>query len=283
MSSLPTESSMTIAFAIAITLHAVPLLLADPELDPPITYDETIGCFGCDGVCDDEPPPDLDEPVEPMRLDGPDDFKLSREQAIEAARIGGIGSFRYQPNVGAVGVLGDPAYEHHPLTPRTRLALPSFDDGEIYTEERECDWWCYRSAWNVRQHALLSPSMSAPVAPALSIYPIQLAGGLDKATVRLHLKRHLSELARCQAETQPSLRLGGDTGELGLVFTQILIGRDGRVRQVIVRHERDEVVDCVTRAFKAIEFPRPPNGELTQVNVPLRYGTIVASAGVLVR
>jgi hypothetical protein len=175
-------------------------------------------------------------------------------------------------------------YVHHPLTNRLKLSPLSFDGGELYLEELECDWFCYRETWKVREYPLLSVMMREPAPLPLTIQPIMLAGDLDKSTVRRYLKRNYSALARCQAVAEPSLALGrGATSALGEVFAQILIRGDGRVAHVVVADGRDDVVACVKRALYAIEFPRAPNNGLTQVNVPLRYGTTVASAGLLVR
>jgi len=80
-----------------------------------------------------------------------------------------------------------------------------------------------------------------------------------------------------------AVALGGTTRPLGDIMTQVLIRGDGRVAHAVVADGRADVVACLERALYAIEFPASPNNELTQVNVPLHYGTTVASAGGFVR
>ncbi len=260
------ESSMTIAVAIAVAIHAVPLLLADPEPDEPINTDITC-CFRCDGR--EEPPEDVPGFDEgPFRFSS--DSQLTREQAIEQAHSGGIGSFH--------------RYDY--LRPRLPPRFPpiSFDHGEIYLGEVECDWFCYFQSWKVREDPQLAAAMRKPAPAPLSIDPITVGGSLDKSTLRRVLKRNVSALARCQVLAEPSLTLGRtDPGALGTINAQLLIRGDGRVAQVTVADDRRDVVACIEHALSAIEFPRSPDVAPTQVNVPLRYGTTVASAGVLVR
>lgn len=278
---------MTIAIAIAIAVHAIPLLVVDPEDETVPVYEEVVYC---NQGCWEEPPESFDEwePYAPsteatMQLTPGTDQRLSREQAVEQARIGGVGSFWIPDDIGYSGVLGN---LYQPLTTPTKLPPITYDDGEIWLESVECDWcWFpYRERWRLREYPQLVAGMWSPAEPpTVVLSPITSAGPIDKAILRRYLKRHRLALASCYQE-QPSLALGRHahaTGEVTLA-AQLLIDGSGHVTQVNVAGG-GEVRDCVRRTLAAIEFPRPADNAPTQVALPIRYGTTVMSAAVFVR
>ena len=248
------ESKLTLALVVAIAVYAMPVATAVEE--------ETISVelvdIGCCCFCGrEEPAPDPDEELvnAPRCLSAPVvEPPLSREQAIEQALA------HYH-----VGVLG---------------SIASFNPAPIAIEGGEflqADG--YDAPWHVRSFPQLAAEMQPP-RPTSRLATVLAQGTLDRRTVRRYLKRQHLELARCVDPT-PSLRLGRSLRDNGDPAMQFLIDRAGRVVQVIPITSSPELAACLEQTVKTFRFPR--SAGLTQVYVPLRYGTTETSAGVFVR
>jgi hypothetical protein len=133
--------------------------------------------------------------------------------------------------------------------------------------------------WRIRTSPQLAAEMQPPL-PTNRLATVLAQGTLDRRTVRRYLKRQHRELARCVDPT-PSLRLGRSLRDDGDPAMQFLIDRDGRVVQVIPITGSPELAACLEHTVKTFTFPR--SAGLTQVHVPLRYGTTETSAGIFVR
>ncbi len=254
------EVTLTVVLAIALTVHVFPLIAADPDLGAPgeeITFDEG-PCYFPGGDFPEEPPYPDEDLYAPLLFDNLSPA-LARQQAIEQARIGGVGSFaieEHHHDPDEYCVLHDFGSRFHPL----RVATPMPPRRQLDDDELE---------------HLLDFEKPQPIAIG-----IVTGGPVDKWTIRRSLKRATGELARCD-HTRLSLRLGDDVhvddGVFGATFT---IERDGRLAQIIT-DDTGSTSACVTRVLKTIELPKADAP--TPVRVTLRYGTTERSAGVLVR
>jgi hypothetical protein len=265
-------AALTIALALAVALHAIPLLAAPEEEPVPIDTDIGITCtFSCEP--EDQEPPAADKCRSDLELFR--DPWLTREMAIEQALVGPDRSYHYvQPMPGGHGLLG--GSQTPPLVPR--FPPETVERGEFVLEASE---WFGEAVWRVRDVPQLARSMRPrPPATDPEIMVIYARGPRDKATLKRYVKRHRAELARCASG--PSLSLRTTTGER-TVLVQFVVDPEGRVTDTDVQGEHGDLGACVQRTIAAIRFPRFSTTELTQVNLPLRYGTTVASAGVFVR
>lgn len=261
------ESKLMGALSLAVAIYAVPVVLTNPEPET-IALDYGGEIFCC--FCGHDPYEELDEfdqeedpsSSEMMVIDTKLEPELSREQAIEQARVGGVG---------CVGALGSSRLlAPNPFHPQPFIV----DDGELYQEDGY-------SPWRVRSSPQLAAEMQPPLhASHLSMRSILSEGALDRPTVRRYLKRQHLELERCHDVT-PSLQLGrtlrGETDPA----VQFLIDRDGRVVQVVPYSSTPELAECLERTIKTLRFPASDGATL--VHVPLHYGTIDTSAAVFVR
>ena len=245
------EAKLTLALSMTLAIYAVPVVTAaDPEAALPVDLDDTVYCCFCSHA-EPVPEPEDEELVidthcnafPTVAVDPP----LSREQAIEQA----LSNY--------VGVLGSSElFRPSPsLTPRTFAEELGLDDSER--------WW--------RPSRTIQPRQ-------LSTFSVLAQGALDRRTVHRYLERQQLELARCVDPT-PSLQLGRALRGDGDPAMQFLIDRDGRVVQVLPITSSPELAACLEQTVKTFTFPRSDG--LTQVHVPLRYGTTDASAGAFVR
>lgn len=241
------ESTLTFAVAAAIAIYAVPVVTAqhaEGDSIPVELVDLPNDCCFCRHL------PDEAELADEARIS--DRFDVSP----------------WHVDLGYVGVLGS---VDGSLRPTPALAI---ETGELALED---GIW----SWRVRAVRGLVAEMQPPLHRSqLSTFSILAQGSLDRSVVRRYLKRQGYELARCY-DPLPSLQLGqGLRGDRDPAV-QFLIERDGRVVQVIPITSSPELATCLEQTIKTLTFPRSDG--LTQVHVPLHYGTIEASAGVFVR
>lgn len=248
---------MTVYIAGALALHLAPLIAIDPPEEPTFDDEETV-CGHPAPCCDELAPQELEADVEifegRMRFDAGPTEPLTREMAIEQARIG----IRF-------------GWDKPPSTPPKIRPVLAFDD-EIYMElvENEC---CssldYR--FRVAQTPLIPGArrMSAPA--TIEVGRPTVVGGLDRDTAKRYLKRQARALVSC-----------GEVGTTTKLTFELAIEPDGRVRSYLGGSE------CVEREAKAFRFPA--TGELSRLAVSiaiergeLRYGTTSTDAAVLVR
>lgn len=254
------ESKLMLALSSAVAIYTVPIVTTEPEPETiDLDYGEIFCCFcGHDPIEEDDEPEEL--PSSMMIIDP--DIRVSREQAIEQARVGGVG---YVGALGSSRLLGANPFYPQPFT---------VDDGEFYQEDPY-------SPWLVRSFPQLASEMQPPLhASHLSARSILSQGALDRPTVRRYLKRQHFELERCHDVT-PSLQLGRTLRGERDPAVQFLIDRDGRVVQVIPYSSTPELAECLEQRIKTLRFPASDGP--TQVHVPLHYGTIETSAAVFVR
>ena len=104
--------------------------------------------------------------------------------------------------------------------------------------------------------------------PTVSIgAPSSATGSLDKQIIRRYVRRQLNQIQYCyDTRLLPRRTLAGT---LTVHFT---IGESGRVAAVTADGLGDaEVEACVAAVIKAIEFPRPGDGGLIQINYPFAF------------
>lgn len=252
---LAIESSLTIAFALAVTLHAFPLIAAEPPGD-------TIE-LGFDIIDCGHPEPDGDPPEATLRLD--DEPATTEHPWI-----------RRQRELAILGI-AEPPDEVTALSPAARLPAATLDHGELYLEPVDC-WGCTwgYEVWRVRQ----LPALAAALRPArlrVAYRAPYTRGALHPSSIALALQRARPALEHCHAA--PSLTLGGRID--GEVELELALEIDGNGHPEVWVSEDGELGSCVARVLTGLRFPGAPGA--THVGVSLRYGTTDTSSAVFVR
>ena len=91
-------------------------------------------------------------------------------------------------------------------------------------------------------------------------------GGLDKEIIRRYIKRNASKLQYCFEK-----QLLAKPGIQGEIQAQFMIMPDGSVKSSMAKGFDSEVASCVGEVIGAIEFPKPSDGGVVQVNYPLTF------------
>jgi hypothetical protein len=92
------------------------------------------------------------------------------------------------------------------------------------------------------------------------------AGGYDKQIIRRYIRRNISKIAYCyekQLLAKPTLA--------GTVNVSFFINPNGTVKTATGAGVDAEVANCVADVVNAIEFPAPPDGGGVQVNYPFTF------------
>jgi hypothetical protein len=249
------ESKLTLALSVVIALYTLPVVTAVVEAPIPVELVEVgePACLWCRPDPEPRPPVELTLPVAScgggVAAELPEPV-LSRTQAIENARDAGV---------------LDSFEELH--ANRAPLAL---DGGELLLEDD--------GIWRVRSFPQLATGMR-PRRSERRFVDVS-RGSLDRHTVRRYVKRQQRQLDRCYYPTQ-SLQLGRTLRGETFAAVNFLIDRDGRVVQVISHIRWPELATCFEQTVATLAFPRSDG--ITEVSIPLRYGTTDASAGAFVR
>lgn len=88
--------------------------------------------------------------------------------------------------------------------------------------------------------------------------------GLDGAIIRRFLKRNTNKITYCYEK-----RLQAEPDLQGTVVATFTVSAAGLVTQVAAAGVDEEVAQCVAEVIRAIEFPKPQDGDVN-VSVPLR-------------
>ncbi len=105
----------------------------------------------------------------------------------------------------------------------------------------------------------------APV-PMVSLGQPGAQGDLDKAIIRRYIKRNLQKIQYCyEKELMTKPRLAGT------VQTQFTIGGDGKVTSSTGAGLDPAVASCVANVIHQIEFPKPKNNGIVNVNYPFVF------------
>jgi hypothetical protein len=102
--------------------------------------------------------------------------------------------------------------------------------------------------------------------PTVAIGQPLATGDLDKAIIRRYIKRHINKISYCYEKVlleKPGLK--------GTVSAQFLISVTGTVTSATASGVDDEVASCVAGVIKNIEFPKPKDGGVVQVNYPFTF------------
>lgn len=270
------EPRTAIALVLALAVHALPLVAAGPE-ESALEALEVAS-----GELDDGPD---DASTTSMRIDlNAPRSPFWREHAIEAALES---SWRFRPpddlmespfdSTICVGALGHDT--PHELTAPRQLPYRSFDDGEFYLVDDDCPtcWYWYRPTWKVKPFPQLARSMR-PVTNPSPVVSFVSQGDIPRDHLIPVIKRNQQALAACD-DTRPNL---GEWREREVeLAANFVIDPGGHATSLQILGSDDPIGACVKRVVSAIRFPRVRGW--TRVNLPLRYGTTVASADVLVR
>ncbi|MBA2539482.1 MAG: AgmX/PglI C-terminal domain-containing protein, partial [Deltaproteobacteria bacterium] len=231
------------------------------------------------------------------QLERRDQPRVTREQAIEAARTAGIlGSTAVRAD-GFAAIVGsadlssgfDSKDVQGPLYGGIGEATGTFGLGRVgFGDSAGCggagcngligvgrygtisngksvgDQWGGRfiGASGGRQRTPRVPTVTLCGGPAPCTVGI---GGLDKAVVRRYVRRQLSKIEYCFVK-----ELLGQPEIQGVVSTAFLIASDGSVQSSAANGVSEAVSTCVADVIKNIEFPRWEAGS-TQVHYPFTF------------
>lgn len=94
----------------------------------------------------------------------------------------------------------------------------------------------------------------------------ETGGSYDKSLIRRYIRRNIDKIAYCyekQLLAKPTLA--------GTVNVSFYIQPDGTVKSASGKGVDAEVSSCVADIVSAIEFPKPPDGGVVQVNYPFTF------------
>ncbi|MCA9665512.1 MAG: energy transducer TonB [Myxococcales bacterium] len=97
-------------------------------------------------------------------------------------------------------------------------------------------------------------------------------GGLSKAIIRRHVRKHLNEVRYCYQK-----ELGNNRGMTGRVVVRFMITGSGRVGSAVVKRttlKNNNVESCLTQAVRRWEFPQPKGAGLVDVSYPFIFRTV---------
>ncbi len=107
---------------------------------------------------------------------------------------------------------------------------------------------------------------NSPV-PSTAIGQPTVNGQLDKAIIRRYIKRNLQKIAYCYEK-----QLLAKPGLKGTIKVEFTIAADGKVSASKAAGMKDtDVESCVAGVVRAIEFPKPRNGNNITVVYPLTF------------
>ncbi len=91
-------------------------------------------------------------------------------------------------------------------------------------------------------------------------------GALDKNIIRRYIRRRLPQIKYCYEK-----QLLADPDLAGTVRVHFIIDTEGRVVSASANGVSKEVSDCVARAVRTIQFPRPTGGGVVEVTYPFVF------------
>jgi len=218
--------------------------------------------------------------------------RLSKEQAIEAARMagvlgsteairGGIASLTasdpfssgfddadiYGPLFGSQGEgRGNFGFGRNGWGPGGGCTqepcgiVGAGDYGTIGTGKHAGEGWRGGGTWGNGRNRVAAVPKSTEIGMPRS------GDGLDKAIIRRYIKRNLSKISYCY-ESELLARPGLE----GQVHVTFLITPTGGVSQSTGAGFDSKIASCVAGVIKNIEFPRPTDGGNVQVNYPFTF------------